>query len=240
MATGLPAPPSPLNEASSTTPHQPNRPRGELTCRICGSTPAIDATFHRIKGFIIMMKTGTFIGPFCHDCGTAVFREAQSGTIRSGWWGAFSFFGSLFVIPRNLFVYRGIRSLAPPVPPQPSVRSSLPMGKPVLRRPEIVLLVLGPLVAGALIVAFFAPSIFPSFGGTSPGGGGSSAQVSIGTCGSTDRPGQIGYPVPCDDPSATRIIVGILPAGSSPEGCPQEAMSASESPTFGVICWKPQ
>jgi hypothetical protein len=61
--------------------------QGSFTCRLCGSIPAENATFRRVQGLILLVRLWRVHGPFCRDCGLAVFRDQTAKTLVQGWWG---------------------------------------------------------------------------------------------------------------------------------------------------------
>src|SRR2546421_9723540 len=54
-----------------------------LVCKLCGSTPAANATIHEHNGRLIWMVHKTTRGPFCRDCGTALLRDRKSTRLNS-------------------------------------------------------------------------------------------------------------------------------------------------------------
>jgi hypothetical protein len=124
-----------------------------LACRLCGSTPAARVTIHEHNGRIAWMVHKQNKGPFCRDCGIALFRQHQNSTMYQGWFGFFSFFLTPLTLLINLVTWLRLRSLAPPHR-EASVTSRIPAplnpGKPLLSR-------IGPYVA--LAVAVFVGSI---------------------------------------------------------------------------------
>jgi len=128
----------------------PQRPTSDISCRYCGSRPALDIDFEQHTGMLLLRQTRTFPGPFCRDCGLNVFRSATAHTLGVGWLGMISFFIFPFVVLRNVLKRRLLNGLADPVPPaDATVRPAQP-GKPLFARP-LTYAVLGPflLLAGA-------------------------------------------------------------------------------------------
>src|SRR5437899_963676 len=71
-------------------------------CRYCGNGPAVQTTFRRHTGMIIIMKFGSVAGPFCRDCGLYAFRATTGHTLLAGWWGYASFVIAPITILINL------------------------------------------------------------------------------------------------------------------------------------------
>jgi hypothetical protein len=123
--------------------------RGE--CRLCGSAPAAEVSFHQHVGMVLLMQARSRPGPYCRCCGIATFRDLQNRTLLTGWWGVLSLLVFGWVTPlRNLLALRRVRRLAPPVR-DPAVISPLPAplppGRPLWMR-------LGPVVALAVLIVF--------------------------------------------------------------------------------------
>jgi hypothetical protein len=115
-------------------------------CRVCGSTPAANVTFRGHQGMIILMRFLRRPGPFCRDCGLATYRDVTSKSLVQGWWGVLSVFINPIVMLTNLGSRSAVVALPPPVPGAP--RPPLNPGKPMLRRPAMLMLLLP--VAGIL------------------------------------------------------------------------------------------
>jgi hypothetical protein len=92
-------------------------------------------------------------GPFCRDCGLAVFRDVTARTLLEGWWGFLSFFANIFALINNAAARGRFAKLATPQPnpraPAPYPRPLHP-GKPLPRRPVILMLLIPLLPAVAL------------------------------------------------------------------------------------------
>src|SRR3954466_12019103 len=56
-------------------------------CRCCGSVPAVPVRFRGHRGMVVVMQFLRTDGPFCRDCGLAVFRRMTSHTLVQGWYG---------------------------------------------------------------------------------------------------------------------------------------------------------
>lgn len=118
----------------------PHAPPLDVSCRYCGSRPAVDVTFKRHTGMVVMRETVTYPGPFCRDCGLNVFRAATAHTLAIGWAGLLSLFIFPFVVIGNLLSRRKLTGLTAPTPPiDAAVRPAQP-GKPLLLRPMAYLL----------------------------------------------------------------------------------------------------
>lgn len=134
--------------------------RLEARCQLCGSTPAANLTIHEHNGRVIWMVHKTFKGPFCRDCGMAMFREHQNGTLLQGWFGTFSFFITPITLLLNLIPWVRLQALDEPqrddnlegVLPPP-----LNPGKPIFYR-------VGPYVALVVLAAFSVLFLNPGHG----------------------------------------------------------------------------
>jgi hypothetical protein len=134
-------------------------PGQALACQLCGSTPAANMTIHEHNGRILWMVHKTYKGPFCRDCGTAMFREHQNGTLFQGWFGMFSFFITPITLLLNLVAWERLRALGPPQrDPQTKSRIPSPLnpGKPLLSRvgPYVAVVV----VAGVATILLLNPA----------------------------------------------------------------------------------
>lgn len=103
-------------------------------CQYCGSTPAVNLDLRAHRGMVFMMQFRKLPGPFCRDCGMAVFRKMTGEGLVQGWWGPASVVINAFTLLMNVVARGRIAALAPPLPGA----HSLPMdpGKPLTRRPE--------------------------------------------------------------------------------------------------------
>jgi hypothetical protein len=123
-------------------------------CRFCGRGPAINATFRRHTGLVILMRFGSLTGAFCRDCGIAAFRSATAATLLAGWWGIASFFVTPVVLLANVVHRVRLSDLRPPR--DPALLSALPAqldpGRPLYRRPAI--LGLGVPLAALILLAY--------------------------------------------------------------------------------------
>ncbi|MCP2328074.1 hypothetical protein HDA40_006581 [Hamadaea flava] len=138
-------PPNLSDRPAAPVPHAPAL---DISCRYCGSRPAVDVTFKRHTGMFIMRQTVTYPGPFCRDCGLSVFRSATAHTVGVGWAGLLSLFIFPFVVLGNLLSRRKLTGLAEPTPPVDApVRPAHP-GKPLLLRPLAYVLLVPILILG--------------------------------------------------------------------------------------------
>ncbi len=104
---------------------------------------------------IVLMRFRHLDGPFCRDCGVAVFRDMTARTLLQGWWGFASFFITIGIVAKNAILRGRFASLgAPrrdPAVQAPNARPFDP-GKPLLRR-AAALGLLVPLVVLGVAVA---------------------------------------------------------------------------------------
>ena len=89
----------------------PNPAPVGAVCRLCGSQPAVAATFVQSTGMGLLWRKQTFDGPFCHLCGTATFRDRMNRTLLTGWWGVISFFANFIFVGANLSAFRAVSRL---------------------------------------------------------------------------------------------------------------------------------
>lgn len=120
-----------------------------IYCRVCGATPAANVSFRGHQGMIFVMRFLRRPGPFCRDCGLATYREMTSRSLVQGWWGWLSMFINPITMLVNLAPRRTVAALPPPVPGSP--RPPLDPGRPMLRRPAMLMLLL-PLVGIVAVV----------------------------------------------------------------------------------------
>jgi hypothetical protein len=107
-----------------------------VSCR-CGLMPVAFVTFRTQTAFLFGFHIRSFPGPWCHTCGTAVFRMATTLTLARGWWSLPSLLiTNPYVLAANLRAYKRIKELPEgPTLPQPPLRP----GPPVHRRPAAYL-----------------------------------------------------------------------------------------------------
>lgn len=128
---GPPPPPGPMPTAWP----QPGQ-LAMLSCRLCGSVPAVDTTFRGHQGMLVMFRISRFPGPFCRDCGLGTFRHMTGRTLLQGWYS----YGSLIIAPITLLINVVRRNKVASLPqPQPNPygpsRHPMDPGKPLLARP---------------------------------------------------------------------------------------------------------
>jgi hypothetical protein len=110
-------------------------------CRHCGHLPAVDTTFRGHRGMILVMLFQSTPGPFCRDCGLAVFRDMTAKTLIGGWWGYASFFITPITVLINLARRGKVANLPAPVPPMDGRPYGRPYdpGVPLMGRPIAIL-----------------------------------------------------------------------------------------------------
>jgi hypothetical protein len=137
--------------------HQPHD--GVLACRLCGSTPAAPGRFRRVQGLVMLMRWASVEGPFCRDCGLALFRHMTAKTLLQGWWGLLSVFASVVAVLDNLVVGRRFGRLATPArhpdAPAPNARPLRP-GTPLTRRPATLTAAVPIVLVVAVLMAVMA------------------------------------------------------------------------------------
>jgi hypothetical protein len=91
-------------------------------------------TFRSNTGMVFAWRMKSYKGPWCRECGEAIFRKAMDHTLMAGWFGLISFFANLFFVAQNVAGRAKVMRLKPPVE---SSRPSLPAGVPLYRRAGI-------------------------------------------------------------------------------------------------------
>jgi hypothetical protein len=114
----------------------PVGPGAALSCRFCGSVPAVPATVRGHQGFLVMMRFLKLEGPFCRSCGIATHRDMTAKSLWQGWWGVGSSIINPITMLRNLPQRAKFNQLAEPVPGAPG--QPMNPGKPLFRRPAIL------------------------------------------------------------------------------------------------------
>jgi hypothetical protein len=124
-----------------------------VSCRLCGSVPAVKTTFRGHQGMIVVMRFLRFEGPFCRDCGLGTFRHMTSRTLVQGWYGYGSFIITPITVLINLFKRNKVAKLPAPQP-NPFGPSRQPMnpGPRLLARPMTWLGLCIPVVVFGLIL----------------------------------------------------------------------------------------
>ncbi|WP_051177836.1 hypothetical protein [Nocardia concava] len=156
----------------AVAPRPPSGPIGGngIYCRVCGSTPAAQASFCRHQGFVLVMRfPPSESGPFCRDCGLATYRSMSEKSLWQGWWGPMSMFINAMMLFINLMGRRAVARLPAPIPGAPG--RPLSPGRPLYLRPAIITLA----VPITIIVAIATS-------------GGDSSSHSLGDLGSLPQP----------------------------------------------------
>ncbi|MEV6928053.1 hypothetical protein AB0M46_26620 [Dactylosporangium sp. NPDC051485] len=137
-----------------------------LQCRFCTSVPAVQAGYQAIQNVAVWFRITTVQGPFCRDCGTAVFRHLQQKTLTLGWYGILAPFAAT-VLLLNLIRMDKVTGLAAPGPaPGAEPRRSMDVGKPLFARPRAII---GVVVPAALLIALFILGLITSPSATPAG-----------------------------------------------------------------------
>jgi hypothetical protein len=217
-------------------------PPGVPVCRICGGFPAVDATVRGHRGMIILMQFRRQHGPFCHTCGTATLRDMSAATLWQGWWSYAGWAFTLITLVRNLGPHNKFKALPPPAPGTHGPQ--LDPGKPLTRRPAIIMLG-WPLVAVVLSVVLLAASFatqdtppyrVPSSGLVLVEG---DCAKNIGTTADDAKLAKVG----CSDATAQFKILGKLYGTSDDSGCKKypdftTSFTNSETGNDYVLCMK--
>jgi hypothetical protein len=130
---------------------------GMVSCRFCGSVPAVSTSFRGHQGMVVMMRFLRTEGPFCRDCGLGIFRHMTSRTLIEGWYGYASFIATPITVLANL-IKRGKVARLPAPEPNPYGSSRRPMdpGPGLLARPITWIGLCIPVVVLGLLVAVIA------------------------------------------------------------------------------------
>ncbi len=132
---------------------QPGYASGVLSCRFCGSIPAVETKFRGHQGMLVVMRFLSNSGPFCRDCGLGVFRHMTSRTLVQGWYGYASFVITPFTVLMNLARRGSVANLPAPQPnPYGPSRPPMDPGPRLLERPLTWLGILIPFALIGLIV----------------------------------------------------------------------------------------
>ena len=103
---------APVGGTPSAAPAAAEAP---IHCHRCGRiAPVEHVVFRRHTGMFVFMVHEKTDALLCRICVGQVFASTTLLTLLLGWWGFFSFFVTLFVLPANVFNYLGARRLAWP------------------------------------------------------------------------------------------------------------------------------
>ena len=160
-------------------------PVGALSCRFCGSVPAVSATVRGHQGFLIVMRFLKLEGPFCRSCGIATHRDMTAKSLWQGWWGI----GSSIINPITMLINLPQRAkfnqLAEPVPGAPG--RPMDPGKPLFRRPAILGFLVPIAVIALIVLSVQGNPKYASVGDCVQTKGTASApDVAVVDCGSAD------------------------------------------------------
>jgi len=104
----------------------------ETSCRVCHRAPAANVSFHGHEGLLVLMRFSRTEGPFCRECGLAVYRDISAHTLLRGWWGVASLFITAGVLVLNTVRRARVAALAESS--RPVNDRTLDPGKPLLDR----------------------------------------------------------------------------------------------------------
>lgn len=194
--------------APQDAPELPRYPGHQgLSCRFCGSVPAVQASFRGHQGFLIMMRFLKLEGPFCRSCGIAAHRSLTAKSLWQGWWGLASMVINPVTMLLNLPQRRKINKLAPPLPGAPG----LPMnpGRALFKRFAVLGFLVPVLVIGAIV---YNVQHDPSYASVGDCVHNKNASVSVGADTHPDV-----VVIACSDPSADARIIGKVKGSSDGE-----------------------
>jgi hypothetical protein len=140
-----------LTAYASASGADPGPPSPVLQCRCCGAAPAADVKFRAVQSVLVWFSYTRCPGPFCRDCGTAVFRDIQQKIFTFGWYGVLSPI-ALFALLLNWAAMTKVSGLPAPAAQQGAAPvRPMAAGRTLLRRPQVLAGVLAPVV---LLAAF--------------------------------------------------------------------------------------
>jgi hypothetical protein len=159
---GFPPPPAPVYPSQAPAGYA--GAAGEPACRLCGCVPAAQVTFRQHRGMLVIMQFIHSKGPFCRDCGLAVFRTMTAKTLIQGWWGYASSVITPVTVLINAFRRGKVASLPAPRPPQDGrpYRRPLDPGPALFARPSALIGALLPGLALLLIIGLVVVSAVSS------------------------------------------------------------------------------
>ncbi|MCC7077759.1 MAG: J domain-containing protein [Acidimicrobiia bacterium] len=126
-----------LSFLGTSAPDSDAAPTKDAPCRICGSEPTASAPLRRVTGAAILWVETRTHGPFCHDCGLAVYRAFQDHSLKAGWWGIAAVFYCAWALVSNARSRRAFDRLdAPDTETAHTADSPRPLdpAPPLLRR----------------------------------------------------------------------------------------------------------
>jgi hypothetical protein len=100
-----------------TTTYQQAQGTEELTCQLCGRSPAVNVTLRRHVGMIVLQRFVRWEGPVCREHGEAMTKIYLRKTLVEGWWGAISFFVNWFALATDLVAWHRVSKLPSPSTP---------------------------------------------------------------------------------------------------------------------------
>jgi hypothetical protein len=134
-------------------------PGDDLSCQVCGRSPALFLPLRKVTGMILPYTIRTTRQVLCRECGIAVFRHVSASTMVTGWWSPVAYFVNLVVLGLNGNHRLRLAELAPPQ--GEPVAPPLAIGPSLLARPATVVLAL----AVGLPLALLAWNVLSSMAG---------------------------------------------------------------------------
>ncbi|MDX6240412.1 MAG: hypothetical protein QOG10_5232 [Kribbellaceae bacterium] len=163
----------------------PIGPGAVLSCRFCGSIPAVSATVRGHQGFLIRMRFLKLEGPFCRTCGIATHRDMTAKSLWQGWWGVGSSIFNPITMLINLPQRAKFNRLAEPVPGAPG--QPMDPGKPLFLRPAILGFLVPIAVIALIVIGVQRDPQYASVGDCVQNTGSiKTPNVSVVDCGSAD------------------------------------------------------
>ncbi|WP_278263224.1 hypothetical protein [Nocardia sp. AG03] len=127
---------------------------GNVRCRHCGASPALDVDLLGHWGLLLFRVETTEVGPFCRDCGLATYRELTVTSSWFGWWGVQSLFYNVGGFVANARTRRRLAAL--PAPETSWGHTPMDPGKPLFRRIGALGLTLPLWVALGIVASYYA------------------------------------------------------------------------------------
>lgn len=165
-------------------------------CDFCGCAPAQVVTYRKIVGLVLFWRRVTFRADLCRGCATTSFREIQSSTLLTGWWGLIAPVVNIWALIVNAAQIQRVAGMPWPLSRQPEIvaPSRVPMFevRPVRSRPGSWLV---PALVATVVALVVADVALSSTRATAPSTGATDSV--IGTC--MDA---AGYETPCGQSDA--------------------------------------
>ena len=84
-----------------------------MECILCGGSQAAHLTVRKVVSLILWFNTTTYNANLCALCAEHVYLDAQSTTLKAGWWGPLSAVFTLYNGPSNYYAIKNHREKLP-------------------------------------------------------------------------------------------------------------------------------